>query len=405
VPTARFLQISDLHLGAPLGWLPLALRRARRREQQRALETAVVRAIERQVDAILLPGDLFDRDAVDAESIAFAVTAFGVPRCPPVLVAPGNHDPWFENNPCWSGRLLEARGLRWPDHVHVFSSGAWTSVELPGKPIEVWGRCDVPRVAAAERPLDRRTLPPLAPDPGRVRVALFHGSREGFLPSGQKLTAPFHDAEAWASPFDYLAVGHYHLASDLRGDDGTVKLAYAGSPIALDLGEVGAHGALEVLVERHAHGAWTTTTPLVLDDRRVLALEVDVTGAASADQIDRRIDQALRAHGVSERDLATVRLVGRLTRGVRWSGDGELLEVQPFYLRLDAARMRPDYDLEAYRREPPRSTEDRFARALLERLDGEADPERRALFESALYHGLDAFRLGEVRPGYEELNA
>ena len=40
---------------------------------------------------------------------------------------------------------------------------------------------------------------------------------------------------------------------------------------------------------------------------------------------------------------------------------------------------------------------------MLARLDAEKDPAERAVLESALYYGLDAFRLGEVQPVYEEL--
>jgi hypothetical protein len=74
-------------------------------------------------------------------------------------------------------------------------------------------------------------------------------------------------------------------------------------------------------------------------------------------------------------------------------------------VRLDARALRPDYDLEALRALDPVTTEDRFARALLEALDAEGDPARRAEIESALFYGLDAFRLHEIVPAYEDLGA
>jgi len=49
------------------------------------------------------------------------------------------------------------------------------------------------------------------------------------------------------------------------------------------------------------------------------------------------------------------------------------------------------------------TTEERFARALLEQHEQETDPGQRAVIESALYYGLDAFKLREVVPAYEEL--
>ena len=65
--------------------------------------------------------------------------------------------------------------------------------------------------------------------------------------------------------------------------------------------------------------------------------------------------------------------------------------------------MRPDYDLGALQRGAGVTTEERFAQVLLERLEREGDEERRTVIESALYYGLDALRLREVAPGYEEL--
>ncbi len=72
-------------------------------------------------------------------------------------------------------------------------------------------------------------------------------------------------------------------------------------------------------------------------------------------------------------------------------------------LRVDPRAVRPDHDLESLRRGSGLTTEERFARALLERIQSEDDPDQRAVIESALYYGLDALRLREVTPGYEEL--
>src|SRR5262245_59091364 len=101
MPVARFLQISDLHLGRPFVWLPPDRRAERRADQRRALEQAVREAIERGAHAILIPGDLFDVEGVDAGTMAFALNVFAISGCPPVFIAPGNHDPWSESSHLW----------------------------------------------------------------------------------------------------------------------------------------------------------------------------------------------------------------------------------------------------------------------------------------------------------------
>ena len=401
----HMIQLSDLHLGAPFAWLPAAQRDARRREQRRALDLGIQLAIDRAAAAILLPGDLFDAEGVDAETLAFAVHAFGRAGCPPVFIAPGNHDPSTTSSAYWNERLLAARGWSWPSHVHVFREPAWAKAELHTAPLTIWGRSFVSGAATLARPLEARSLPaPATLDPARVHVAVFHGSLEDACPPGQKITAPFSGAEVLASPFAYSAVGHYHQPSsiDAPGRAG-VRLAYAGSTIALNATETGTHGALQVSIDTDSRVA--AIEPLAIDDRRVHALRVDVTGAASRDAIDYRIADACRAAGVTARDIVRVKLAGRIVRGVRYEAAGPEVTAQVFALRLDLRELRPDYDLEGIRAREASTTEDRFAHALLAEQDAEPDAAKRARILSALYYGLDAFRLREVAPAWEALSA
>jgi DNA repair exonuclease SbcCD nuclease subunit len=405
---ARFLQVSDLHLGAPFRWLPAERREERRRDQRGVLERAVRQAIERGVDAILIPGDLFDQEGVDAGTLAFALGVFDMSGCPPVFIAPGNHDPYSERSLYWNERLLQARAMHWPRHVHVFTTPAWSHQAIPKlSGVRVWGRCSTANVESHERPLSAANLASLpSVDPVGFDLALFHGSREGQCPPGQKMTAPFSDHEVVAGPFAYVAVGHYHARSQLDTNQGAsagVRLAYAGSTAALSTSETGAHGALEVSIEYGRRQPHVEIEFLELDQRRVHDLTVEVPHATSPEQVERRVQRALDDARVREEDIVTVRLVGRVARGVRFTEPGPELRTQAYHLRFDLSRLRPDYDLDVYRVGEPTTTEERFARALLEEHDREGDPARRAVIASALYYGLDAFRLREVVPAYEEL--
>src|SRR5438128_145501 len=117
-----FLQLGDLHLGRAFGGLPAERRRERRQDQRHAIASGVRAAIERGAAAILVPGDVFDAEAVDADTLAWAVhDAFGLTGCPPVYIAPGNHDPSSDASHYWNPALLAARGWSWPAHVHVFN--------------------------------------------------------------------------------------------------------------------------------------------------------------------------------------------------------------------------------------------------------------------------------------------
>jgi DNA repair exonuclease SbcCD nuclease subunit len=257
---------------------------------------------------------------------------------------------------------------------------------------------------AFERPLEAGALPgPGDLDASRVHIAVFHGSREDACPPGQKITAPFSNAEVLAAPFAFAAVGHYHRPSrvDAPGGRGS-RLAYAGSTIALNAGETGAHGVLEVRLDTSLRVA--ETEPIVLDERRVYAVVVDVTGAASTNAIDDRLIEALHEAGVTVRDIARVRLTGRIVRGVRYEAPGPEVAGHAFALRIDLRELRPDYDLEGIRAREPSTTEDRFVLALMDDLDAEQDADQRTRILSALYYGLDAFHLREVAPAWESMS-
>ena len=401
----KFLQVSDFHLGRPFGWIAPDRRPQRRHDQRRALELAVQQSIERGVDAILVPGDLFDQECVDADTLGFAVRAFDVSGCPPVFIAPGNHDPYTPVSHYWNPHLLKARAGAWPSHVHIFTTPEWTAKQIPGhEDVAIWGRSYAGNAASAERPLSPDRVREVRPVKGAtLNVGVFHGSREGFCPPGQAAVAPFSDEEARRSPFAYLAVGHYHTTSRLDGGMGSVRLAYAGAAIGLDVTELGKHGALEV---RTQYGDGPTRTELEfveLDRRTIHALEADITGAGTAEQVDRRVAKEMDKAGIAEQDVVTVRLHGRLAKGVRYGAPGPELRARAFYVRVNLGDVRPDYDLDVYRNDKSTATENRFARAMLEKIDAEQDPRERAVLESALFYGLDAFRLGEIMPVYEEL--
>ena len=365
-------------------------------------------AIERGVHAILLPGDLFDLEGVDADTLAFALSAFQVTGCPPVFIAPGNHDPVSNTSPYWNPRLLKARGFAWPAHVHVFTGERWSVARLPGlERVRVWGRCFTSGVPSTERPLAIESLRDVSgADSNGFDVALIHGSREDGFPPEIAKDAPFSDAEVLHAPFAYIAAGHYHAASRITATEGAsagVRLAYAGSAVAQDATELGRHGALEVRVEYERRLPFVELEFVELDRRRVHDLTVEVGGSASAERVDERVLRALADAGVTDQDLATVRLTGRIARGVRWSGLAPDLRRRAFHLRLDLRGLRPDYDVATMRAGDGATSEERFARELIRQLDQERDPMHRALIESALYYGLDAFRMHEVVPAYEEL--
>ena len=126
----RVLHAADLHLDSPFEALTAEKAALRRAEQRALLGRIADLAQMRQVDLVLLPGDLLDSDSSYRETVISLCDALSSME-KPVFIAPGNHDRY-------APRSIWAR-LELPENVHVFTSGAIERVELPELDAEVFG--------------------------------------------------------------------------------------------------------------------------------------------------------------------------------------------------------------------------------------------------------------------------
>ena len=127
---ARFLQVSDLHLGRPFAWLPQDRRADRRRDQQRALETAVSQAIERGVHALLVPGRPVRLDRRGRGPAHVRDSRVRGERLPAGVHRAGQPRPGLDHQRRIPPAPAAARGMRWPEHVHVFDTPGWSGAPV-----------------------------------------------------------------------------------------------------------------------------------------------------------------------------------------------------------------------------------------------------------------------------------
>lgn len=221
-------------------------------------------AAERQVDAVLVAGDVFDTQGVSDRTIRRLFAALAAYAGPWVMIA-GNHDAALADS-VWS-RAAQLGCI--PPNVRV-----------PPRP----GVVDLAaqNLAVLAAPLTQRhtyddvtqAFDAMESEPGRIRVGLAHGSVAGRLPDTIDATNPIAPDRVSRARLDYLALGDWHgcLSIDER-------TWYAGTPeqdrfrgnepgYVLDV-RIAAPGATPQ-VERVATGkyrwsAWTETLSLPTD--------------------------------------------------------------------------------------------------------------------------------------------
>lgn len=231
----KLLAAADLHLGrAP----------ARVSEQwsedyspRNALAGLVRMAREASVDAVLLAGDVADRDAVFFEAygpLQDAVASLRQAGIPLIAVA-GNHD---------TSVLPElADAVNDPHAFRLLGrNGQWESVDVEdsgGMTLRIWG-WSFPSSHFSGNPM--QTFPGIGPAAPAATIGLLHCERGA---TGGNY-APVSGADLQASGVPLWILGHIHVPDALLPPGATVGSFYTGSLQALDPNETGLHGAIDI---------------------------------------------------------------------------------------------------------------------------------------------------------------
>ena len=207
---------------------------AKRREELRAVLRRIVDlALERDVDALTVGGDLYEHDRVTSDTGNFIAAQFARLAPRPVLVAPGNHDPYVPGGLYWQ--------KEWPANVHIFPSLTWQPYSVDAS-LRIWG------VGHTGPSIRENALRSLKVDASTTNIALLHGSDISSWPEDRPAHCPFEREDVAASGVDFVLLGHYH-ALRLR-PDASPKYGYPGSPEPLDFAEQGPHHVLVLTVGR-----------------------------------------------------------------------------------------------------------------------------------------------------------
>jgi DNA repair exonuclease SbcCD nuclease subunit len=174
-------------------------------------------ALADDVHLVLIAGDLFDHNRVADDTVAFVQAELRRFRRP-VVILPGNHDSLYANS--LHDRHDLADGA---NHVHVIRKLQGQVIEFPELDLMVWGR------AMEEHEREFRPLAHVPPrDEARWCLAMGHGF---FYETRQppERSSPIFADEIRDSGWDYVALGHQHVQTDVS--QGSVVAYYAGAPM------------------------------------------------------------------------------------------------------------------------------------------------------------------------------
>ena len=365
---------ADIHLdstfaqakvGSDLGQ---SLRVATREAFKRVL--ALVESVS--ADALLIAGDLYDYEYVTPDTGAFLLDALSSLGDRPVVIAPGNHDPYVADS-------LYAR-LDWPANVHVFTSQTPDAITFDQLRLCVHGFAHQD-FDCQERLFSRLGAPA---EDGLTHVVVAHGSDVSRVPPGKETYGPFEPADLAAVPgMRYWALGHYHSHGPVEAGEGVVA-HYSGCVQGRHFGETGPRHALVVTLTQNR----VEVRPVPVSVRTFEAAEIDVSHFAHSDALVEFILGLCDAPAWGDA-IARLTLVGEA--GPTLAVDpGQLREqlAERFYHVTFVDRTEPALDAEAIAAEGTARGE--FVRRLLKRIES-ADEAEREVLRLALRVGLAGY--------------
>lgn len=268
----RFIATADLQVGMQLRWLG----EAQSRFDQSRIDaiTTIARLVEEtNAEAVIVGGDLFDRDPVDDDVLVRTMEAVGeIPV--PVLVLPGNHDSYHPDS-VWQSKAFATER---PTNLVVLLENAVTvgDVEFVGAPL---------MTRHPDRPTLHDRLDELVAD-GARRVIIGHGAVWQVVGDHGNVAAFDRDvieaslADGRAS---FVLMGDRHSTLSV-GETG--RIWYPGAPEPTDFGDDAGHVLIvdlnddgSVSVETHQTGTWrfVQLEPEVSDADDVAALLAELT--------------------------------------------------------------------------------------------------------------------------------
>ncbi len=378
----RFIHISDLHLGRK--WY---IKYGIDERLRRAIEKLIDLVKKEKIDFLLIGGDLYENRAVNRDDIGFLLESMKSIKIP-VFIAPGNHDYYGESY--YMPSKMELSGLgRWPDNVYIFSKNEISSFEF--NDFVIYGRANY---SMDERPFDTE----ISADHEKINIYLFHGSRKVSAPPEKEMWLPFHDRELMDSPFDFIALGHYHNYQEIS-DGERIRGLYPGSFIPTQMDETGERYGVVVEIEK-SDGIFNINlhkerfSDFVIREIEIISVNDEM------DSIIRRILERVDEFEDKKDTIFRIEL----------NGQGMLIKdelEEMLNMHLTSRCMGYEIDMNNYIYLDPfeaiseNTVEGRFIMAMKQKIKNEDDPEKRRIYENALRYGLDAFRGRELRPRYE----
>lgn len=266
----KFIHIADIHFDTPFKTLSdrANLGVERRIEQRKAFKKMIEFAKEKQVDCILIAGDLYEHEYISKTTLEYINSLFcEIPNIK-IFITPGNHDPYLKNS--------YYNTYKFADNVTIFTSKLEKKEE---KNYNVYGYGF--DNFEMENKIQKDELEKIKlniknnVEKNKINIFISHG--DIYTPSKYN----YMSINALESVgFDYIALGHIHKRDKY----------YSGSLISLGFDEIGEHGFIYGEINENNKTLEYTQNNAILkfikaDERELIYKDVDVSNINSQEEL------------------------------------------------------------------------------------------------------------------------
>ncbi|NLM73198.1 MAG: DNA repair exonuclease [Clostridiaceae bacterium] len=376
----KFIHCADIHLNAPFKENRNEnYAETRRGDIKNSFLKILNRVKDTNSDLLLISGDLYEHHFITRKTMDWLNAVLSQVKVP-VIIIPGNHDPYIQNS--WY------RAWEWPDNVHILSPDK-PHILLEELKVSIYG---IGFSAFREDKPDLSVVP--APLKGYFNILMLHGTLD--MDFTEQAYKPVTTQELKALNYDYYALGHFHKTKIID------NIANPGSPEPLGFDEKGSHGAFLVRLSESQGEVKVESHFFETACREYCEKTIDVSGCRTLEEIKIRILEVVEGLNYN-RHLIRVTLKGRTELSI----DTEYLKDMfsdwlYFDIRNESTKA---FDIDSLLKNP--SLKGAFAREMLIRLESlekllKNDPENENLkrekevLDLALTFGLEALENGKL---------
>ena len=252
----KFVHIADIHFDRP--FINLSdkenLGDLRRLEQREVFKNVINYIKEKNIELLLISGDLYEHKYVKKSTIEFINNLFKEIPNTQIFISPGNHDPFLKNS--------YYNTFKWNSNVKIFNNQL---EKYSFKEIDIYGYGFDDFYCKGVNLKDF-----YIEDENKINILIMHGSLDATT-EYENVYNPIKRKELQDINFDYVALGHIHKIN--YGKQETERLVYPGSLVALGFDEPGAHGMMVGSIEKEK----IDMDFIPLDKKEFIIYEIDVT--------------------------------------------------------------------------------------------------------------------------------